>query len=53
MSIISKLICKFDIIIIKCPTYLNENMKLVTKNKYMKNNKKILFLVELNISKAI
>lgn len=28
-------------------------MKLDTKNKYMKNNKKILFLVELNISKAI
>lgn len=53
MSAISKLIYKFDIIRIKCPAYLNKNMKLVTKNKFVKNSKKNLFLVELNISKTI
>lgn len=43
----------FDIIRIKCLAYLNKNMKLVTKNKYTKNNKKNLFLVKLKLSKAI
>lgn len=57
VSVISKLIYKFDIIRMKCPAYQNKNMKLVTKNRYMINakmkNSKNIFLIGLTISKAI